>query len=271
MYIENHRIRFTCCSIILATQVFNMLHNMVGVGTLAFPSTFDDTGLIPGIIITLLCAFMVFQSAELIILNMLRVRRWTFLGISKELYPPIISNIIELLKAITTFFSSTAFAITALDNLPCIFISSNFNGRILNAIILFILLIIPVILDDINSLDILSLIGLLVFIISVLVLNGYIIINNFENDNYEILTYPNSKWFPSISKNCLAFAIHYNATRYYYEIAREELKIILRERDNLTTNEEEVLTILENDKLSDIDYMNAMSTLDIEIHEQSKK
>jgi amino acid permease len=275
--IENHRIKFSCCSLILATQIFNMLHNMVGVGTLAYPSTFKNAGIIPGTIITVISGIMVYYSAELIILNMLRVKKWTFLGISKEIYHPIISKIIELLKSITTFLSSTAFAITALDSLPCLTLSIEnggeeiINGRLLNAFIIFIFLCFVVLYEDINSLSIISFIGLFVFIGTVFTLNGYIIMYSFPKNKYEVLTEPNWDWMLAISTNCLAFAIHYNATRYYYEVAREELKKILREKENKTSTETNVLITLDNNDLNDVDYMEAMSRLNSEVHEQSKK
>jgi amino acid permease len=277
-FLEKHRIRFLCCGLILATQVFNMLHNMIGVGTLAYPSTFKNTGILPGAFITIICSIMVFYSADLIIKNMLKLRRWTFLGISKELYPPIISNIIELLKSVTTFLSSTAFAISALDNLPCIvlLIKNNngqeiINGRLLNALIIFVFLSLIVLYENIESLKFISSAGLFIFIVAVLMLNGYLIIDHSTSNEYLLYKEYTDDYFLSVSTNCLAFAIHYNATRYYYEIAREELKIILRERENNLTNiETNVLIILENEELNDIDYMNAMSRLEnIEIHERS--
>jgi amino acid permease len=195
---------------------------MIGVGSLTFAAVFQEASLLPAIFFTILTCIVEIFSGLQIVNNMIDTKKETFLGVSRYIFGNCWARTVEIIKSITTIFSSLAFSIASLDGISKalikIFGYNIFINRIAVTIYIYIPLLYFVTRPKIEDLGILSTIGVILFfipsiLVMILMLIGYVEV---EEREITIIDFKPSI-FEAISSISLSFAMHYNIPRYFKE------------------------------------------------------
>lgn len=206
----------------ISLQCINMIHNMIGVGSLTFAAIFKEASLIPAVILALITCACEITSSLQIVQNMIESKKQTFLGIARFVFGDCWARTVEIIKTITTVFSSLAFAIAALDCIPEgleeIFGINIFIGRLAVTIYMYLSLIYFVTRPNIEDLGFLSTLGVILFFTSSIIIIVFMLAGFIEIEDRKITPLNiKSSIFEALSSISLSFAMHYNIPRYFME------------------------------------------------------
>jgi len=198
--------------------VINMLHNILGVGVLSIAITLYYGSLVIALMINaLMCMVSIistFLTVDMMVLT--QVTNWNGL-IQKAFNKPRIARTTVGIISLTTFFSSVAFAIIAIDGIVNSGILSN---RIYSGALVFIITLPLALIKNMEALKFSSTLGLFGIGFASAVVVYFAVTNSIpasEKGDVVIIGY-NFSVFMCFAIFALSYAMQYNVPRFYCEL-----------------------------------------------------
>lgn len=217
----------------LATSI-SVCANLVGAGLLSLPYTLKRAGLVTGVAaMTTMCvlnAFSVLLIARCCDLS----KKYSYLDVGRSALGPAAGVVITAIMAVYTLGSCVSFTVLLGDFLPALVceggcdglppLAAAVTGRTVLIVLVSGLVLFPLSLQrDLNNLRFTSTLSAVCIVYTALMVSARAIRGPTVPLASLALTTGSEGLFVSLPVTCVAFTLHYNVPRFYFELQRRSL------------------------------------------------